>query len=84
MDRPLFLHIFIADATMYKKTIIHLFCPKKTLKVGCFKGQTNSKGFFQAKISSKKRMNKFELTTRRLVFVHFLEESEDTKKTFRN
>ena len=29
-------------------------------------------------------MNKFDFTTWRLVFVRFLEESEDTKKTFRN
>ena len=47
------------------------------------KGQTNSK-FFQADVSSKKRTNKFDFTTCQLVFVRFLEESEDTKKTFRN
>ena len=43
------------------------------------KGQTNSKLFFQANISSKKGTNKFDFTTCRLVFVGFLEESEDTK-----
>ena len=48
------------------------------------KGQTNSKWFFQADVSPKKRTNKFVFTTCRLVFVCFLEESEDTKKTFRN
>ena len=48
---------------------------------GC---QTNSKLFFQADVSSKKQMNKFDFTNCRLVFVRFLEESEDTKKTFRN
>ena len=48
------------------------------------KGQTNSKWFFQTDVSSNKRMNKFNFTTCRLVFVHFLEESEDTKKTSRN
>ena len=42
------------------------------------KGQTNSK----ADVSSKKRTNKFDFTTSRLVL--FLEESEDPKKTFRN
>ena len=45
------------------------------------KGQTNSKWFFKADVSSKKRMNKFNFTTCQLVFVRFLEESEDTKKT---
>ena len=48
------------------------------------KGQTNSKLFFQANVSSKRRTNKFDFTICQLVFVHFLEESEDTKKTFRN
>ena len=38
--------------------------------------------FFQADVSSKKRTNKFNFTTCRLVFVRFLEESEDTEKTF--
>ena len=49
-----------------------------------FKGQTNSKLFCQADVSSKKRTNKFDFTTCRLVFVRFLEESEHTKKAFRN
>ena len=40
--------------------------------------------FFQADVSSKKRMNKFDFTTCRLVFIRFLEEIEDIKKTFRN
>ena len=48
------------------------------------KGQTNSKWFFQTDVSSNKRMNKFNFTTCRLVFVRFSEEREDTKKTFRN
>ena len=29
-------------------------------------------------------MNKFDFITCQLVFLHFLEESEDTKKTFQN
>ena len=49
-----------------------------------FKGQTNSKSFFQANVSSKKRTNKFNFTTCQLAFVCFLEESEDNKNTFRN
>ena len=49
-----------------------------------FKGQTKLKWFFQADVSSKKRTNKFNFTTMRLVFVRFLEEIEDTNKTFRN
>ena len=49
------------------------------------KGQTNSKLFFQKlTFLPKKRTNKFDFTTCRLVFLRFLEESEDTKKTFRN
>ena len=48
------------------------------------KGQTKSKWFFQADVSSKKQTNKFNFTTMRLVFVYFLEEIEDTKNTFRN
>ena len=47
------------------------------------KGRTNSKLFFQADVSSKKQTNKFDFTTCRLVSVCFLEESGDTKKTFR-
>ena len=35
--------------------------------------------FFQANVSSKKRMNEFNFTPMRLVFVRFLEEIEDTK-----
>ena len=35
-------------------------------------------------LASKKRTNKFDFTTCRLVFLRFLEESEDTKKPFRN
>ena len=48
------------------------------------KGQTISKLFFQANVSSKKQTNKFNITTMRLIFVRFLEEIEDIKKTFRN
>ena len=52
------------------------------------KGQTKSKQFFQADVTSKK-MNELILlyyyeTSLQLVFVRFLEEIEDTKKTFRN
>ena len=47
-------------------------------------GQTKSKLFFQADVSSKKRTNEFDFTTMRLVFIRFLEEIEDAEKTFRN
>ena len=52
------------------------------------KGQKKSKWFFQVDFSSKKRTNEFDFTTYyetsgRLVFLRFLEEIEDTKKTFR-
>ena len=52
------------------------------------KGQLISKGLFGILNSSKKRTKKFDLimyyTSGRLVFIRFLEEFEDTKKTFRN
>ena len=41
------------------------------------KGQTKSKWFFQADVSSKKWTKEFNFTTMRLVFVRFLEEIED-------
>ena len=46
------------------------------------KGQLISKANCQAVNSSKKRMNELIFTTMRRVFVGFLEEIEDTKKTF--
>ena len=49
-----------------------------------FKGQLISKANCKAANSSKKRTNEFDFTTMQLVFVRFLEEIEDTKKTFRN
>ena len=48
------------------------------------KGQLISKANCQAVDSSKKRTNEFVFTTMRRVFIHFLEEIEDTKKAFRN
>ena len=46
------------------------------------KGQLISEANCQAVNSSKKRMNEIIFTTMRCVFVCFLEEIEDTKKTF--
>ena len=54
------------------------------------KNMTKSPNFdFESKLSSqvnfsKKRMNEFVFTTMQRIFVHFLEEIEETKKTFRN
>ena len=48
------------------------------------KGQLISKANYQAVNSSKKRTNEFVFTNMRRVFVRFLEEIEDTKKTFKN
>jgi hypothetical protein len=48
------------------------------------KGQLISKANYQAVNSSKKRTNEFIFTTIQRVFVRFLEEIEDTKKTFQN
>ena len=48
------------------------------------KGQKKLKLFFQADVSSKKRRNEFYFTTMKPQVDLFLEEIEDTKKTFRN
>ena len=48
----------------------------------CAKGQMISKCFLVSADSSKKQTKEFDLLPWRLVFVHFLEESEDTKKHF--
>ena len=48
------------------------------------KGQLISKSNCKAVNSSKKGMNEFIFTNMRRVFACFLEEIEDTKKTFRN
>ena len=50
--------------------------------VASSKGQLISKAYYQAVNSSKKPTKEFVFTTMRRVFVHFLEEIEDTKKTF--
>ena len=55
-----------------------------TLFERILKGQIISKANCQVVNSSKKRTNEFVFTTMRRVFVRFLEEIEDTKKTFRN
>ena len=47
------------------------------------KGQLISKANCQAVNFSKKRKNEFVFTIMRRVFVHSLEELENTKKTFR-
>ena len=48
------------------------------------KGQLISKANCQAVNSFKKRTNEFVFTTMRRVFVCFLAEIKDTKKTFQN
>ena len=68
----------------YPSIRIYSFTKKPFLLLSFAKGQINSKIFFKADVSSKKRTNKFDFTPFRLVFVRFLEESEDTEKTFRN
>ena len=47
-------------------------------------GQLVSKANHQAVNSSKKQTNEFIFISMRLVFVHFFEEIEDSKKAFRN
>ena len=53
-------------------------------KISLAKGQLISKANCQAVNSSKKQTNEFVFTSMRRIFVRFLEEIEDTKKTFRN
>ena len=48
------------------------------------KGQLISKANCQAANSSEKQINKLVYTSMPLVFIHFLEEIEDLKKTIRN
>ena len=48
------------------------------------KGHLISKANCQAVNSSKKQTNEFVFTAMQRVFLHFLEEIEDTKKAFRN
>ena len=54
------------------------------LKLIAPKGQLILKANYQAVNSSKKQTNEFVFTTMRPVFIHFLEEIEDTKKTIQN
>ena len=54
------------------------------MKLHRFKGQLILKANCQTVNPSKKRTNEFVFTTMRRVFFRFLEEIEDTKKTFRN
>ena len=63
----------------------------KVAQIQCckIKGQLISKGLFGILNSPKKRTKQFDLTTTydtlgRLVFVRFLGEFEDIKKTFQN
>ena len=60
------------------------FCEISTLYLTVTKGQLIPKANYQAVNSSKKWTSEFIFTTMRHVFVHFLEEIEDNKETFRN
>ena len=48
------------------------------------KGQVILKWFLGSSISFKKRTNEFVFTSMQIVFVRFLEEIDDLKKTFPN
>ena len=72
-----------------KKTMKVLALDRRfSFMIAFAKGQTNSKRFFQADVSSKKRNQGILLyyneTSGRLVFFRFMEEIEDTNKTFWN
>ena len=68
---------------------LNLFCESVANFCRLAKGQLISKGLFGILNSPKKRTKKIAFTTMiytsdRLVYIHFLGEIEDTKKTFRN
>ena len=65
-----------------RKIILSMFRPHKFEQPT--KGKLISKANCQAMNSSKKQTNEFIFTTMRRIFVRFLEEIEDIKKTFRN
>jgi hypothetical protein len=65
----------IYPKTSYRRTIVQYLASK---------GQIISKANYGILNSSKKGTKKFVFTTMRLVFVRFLEEIEDTQKTFQN
>ena len=69
-------------AFSYVLISIHSPCRQRT---DCSRGLHLHLGirFLQANVSSKKRTNEINFTTMRLVFVRFLEESEETKKHFK-
>ena len=69
---------------LYSQYIIRAVMAGTSVYAWHCKGQLISKSNCQAMNSSKKRMNEFVFTTMQHVFVHFLEEIEDTKKTFQN
>ena len=61
--------------------------PKLPTLMTLLLGQTKSKLFFQANVSLKKRTNEFYFTAMKPqvdFFAFFLEEIEDTNKTFQN
>ena len=66
---------------------LFLFCKQTErpfLIFRAFKGQLISRANCRAVKSSKKRTNEIVSTSMRRVFVSFLEEIEDSTKTFRN
>ena len=79
-----FVILFVLNEVFYR-TVLPI--PEKKVWL-ITKGQTKSKLFFQADVSSKKRTNEFYITTMKpqvdLFLFVFLEEIEDNKKTFRN
>ena len=77
----------LCKSLLWKSVNLHEIQINKDVKfhsipfdIWIFKGHTHSKLFFQANVSSKKRTNKFVFTTCRLVFIRFLEESDDISK----
>ena len=80
MDSKLYTH----DLLSFTRSFLAVNHDNKKMSPIHSKGQVILKVNYQALNSSKKRTNEFVFTTMRRVFVRFLEEVEDTKKTFRN
>ena len=80
-------YLIIKKSMSYPPKFYNILTPDWFRLTSKFKGQLISKGLFgilnSSKTNAKNQLNYYD-TSGRLFFVRFLEEFEDTKKTFRN
>ena len=62
--------------------LILLFVWAEQVHLGSAKGQIISKGLLVSSNSPKERLNEFVFTTTTILFIHFLGEFKDTKRSF--